>query len=172
MSYREAFQDLYAASYQRLVLQLYPVTGDLAEAQDVVQEAFVRLLANPRRADALDNPEAWLRTVACNLARSRWRRGKVLRRLLRKFEAEPTEVPGVSPDHVALMAALRALPAAQREVIALHHLAELRVAEVADILRVSEGTVKSRLSRGRAALAALLVDSPVVPAMERSAHRA
>jgi RNA polymerase sigma-70 factor (sigma-E family) len=167
--------DLYAGSYRRLVLQLYPLTGDLGEAQDVVQEAFVRLLANPRRTATLDNPEAWLRTVAVNLARSRWRRRKVLQRLLRRIEAEPAEVPGATPDHVALMAALRTLPAGQREAIALHHLADLPVAEVAAILQVSEGTVKSRLSRGRAALADLLGESATEPdpqPLERSTHHA
>lgn len=156
MSHREAIHELYTASYQRLVLQLYPVTGDLGEAQEVVQEAFVKLLAAPGRVSRLENPEAWLRTVAVNLARSRWRRGQVLRRLLRRLEAEPTEVPGANPDHVALMAALRALPAGQREAIALHYLADLPVTEVAQTLQVSEGTVKSRLSRGRTALATLL----------------
>ena len=54
------------------------------------------------------------------------------------------------------MAALRRLPAAQREAIALHHLADLPVAEVALTLGVPEGTVKARLARGRAALAVLL----------------
>lgn len=172
MSYREALHDLYAGSYRRLVLQLYPLTGDLGEAQDVVQEAFVRLLARPGRASALDNPEAWLRTVAVNLARSRWRRGKVLQRLLRRIEAEPAVVPGASPDHVALMAALRRLPTGQREAIALHHLADLPIAEVAEIQRVSVGTVKSRLSRGRTALAGLLGEPTGSAALERSAHHA
>lgn len=156
MSHPEAIQELYAASYRRLVLQLYPVTGDLGEAQEVVQEAFARLLAAPRQAASLTNPEAWLRTVAVNLARSRWRRGKVLRRLLHRFEAEPVEVPGATPDHVALMSALRALPTGQRDAIALHYLADLPVTEVADLLGVSVGTVKSRLARGRITLAVLL----------------
>jgi RNA polymerase sigma-70 factor (sigma-E family) len=170
-----AIHDLYAGSYRRLVLQLYPLTGDLSEAQDVVQEAFVRLIASPRRAATLDNPEAWLRTVAINLARSRWRRKKVLQRLLGKFEAEPAEVPGATPDHVALIAALRTLPAGQREAIALHHLADLPVTEVAQILQVSEGTVKSRLSRGRTALAGLLGESSTEPdarPLERSTNHA
>jgi RNA polymerase sigma-70 factor (sigma-E family) len=159
VSHEAVIHDLYASGYRRLVLQLYPLTGDLGEAQEVVQEAFVRLLARPRRVATLDNPEAWLRTVAVNLTRSRWRRRAVLQRLLPRIGAEPAEVPGATPDHVALMAALRTLPAGQREAIALHHLADLPVTEVAEILQVSEGTVKSRLYRGRAALAGLLDES-------------
>ena len=156
MGHRELIHDVYLASYQRLVLQLYPVTGDLGEAQEVVQDAFVKLLASPALIAGLDNPEAWLRIVAVNLARSRHRRGRILQRLLGRVAAGPTEVPGASPDHVALMAALRALPVGQREAIALHYLADLPLIEVAELLRVSVGTVKSRLSRGRAALAGLL----------------
>jgi RNA polymerase sigma-70 factor (ECF subfamily) len=167
LSHRERIHDLYLASFQRLVLQLYPVTGDLGEAHEVVPEAFVKLLASPRRIAALANPEAWLRTVAVNLARSRRRRGKVLQRLLGRVGAGSTEVPGATPDHVALMAALRTLPAGQREAIALHYLADLPITEVAEVLRVSVGTVKSRLSRGRTALAQMLGE----PASDRTLER-
>jgi RNA polymerase sigma-70 factor (ECF subfamily) len=62
-------------------------------------------------------------------------------------------------DRISLMAALRVLPTAQREAIALHHLAGLPVAEVALTLGVPEGTVKARLARGRAALATLLSET-------------
>ena len=67
-------REVYAAAYPRLVGQLVGVTGDPAEAEDVVMEAFAR--AAPRRSSfhEADNPEAWLRTVAVNVARSRWRR--------------------------------------------------------------------------------------------------
>lgn len=153
LSHRELIHDLYRASYQRLVLQLYPVTGDLGEAQEVVQEAFVKLVASPKQISMLDNPEAWLRTVAVNHARSRQRRKKVLQRLLRRADAAPAEVPGATPDHVALIAALRTLPTRQREAIALHYLADMPLTEVAELQQVSVGTVKSRLSRGREALA-------------------
>ena len=70
----QVVQQVYDASYRRLVGQLYAVCGDLADAEDVVQEAFVRAVQHHRRFARLDNPEAWLRTVAVNAARSRWRR--------------------------------------------------------------------------------------------------
>lgn len=148
-------RDLYAASYRRLLGQLIGVTGSVAEAEDVVQEAFVRGLAQPRRLLGADNPEAWLRTVAVNLARSRWRRAQRLIRLSPRL----VEEPGVADTdgHADLLQALRKLPAGQREVIALHHLADLTVVEVAETLLLPTGTVKARLSRGRAALSVLLV---------------
>ena len=106
----------------------------------------------------VDNPEAWLRTVAVNLARSRWRRMLRWSHLIPAL-AMSDAYADLAEDHVALMAALRSLPATQREAIALHHLADLPVAEVARTLGVPEGTVKARLVRGRAALSALLEPS-------------
>jgi RNA polymerase sigma-70 factor (ECF subfamily) len=147
--------ELYAASYRRLVVQMYALTGDLSEAQEVVQEAFVRALAAAGRFAELDNPEAWLRHVAINVTRSRYRRRKTHELLLRRIGPPPV-VADNSADHVALMAAMRRLPAGQRAALALHYLADLPLNEVAQALGVSVGTVKSRLARGRAALGALL----------------
>ena len=148
-------QELYAASYRRLLGQLIGVTGSVSEAEDVVQEAFVRGLDHPRKLLGADNPEAWLRTVAVNLARSRWRRAQRLIGLAPRLVEEPrdSDIDG----HAVLLQALRTLPAGQREAIALHHLADLTVEQVADTLGLPTGTVKARLSRGRAALATLLV---------------
>lgn len=151
----ERVHQVYVASYRRLVVQLTGVTGDPVEAEDLVMEAFARAVNRPRTFAALHNPEAWLRTVAVNLARSRWRRLMRLRELTPQL-VTPTSYDDLPADRVALMAALRALPAAQREAIALHHLADLPVHEVAATLGVPVGTVKARLSRGRARLAGLL----------------
>ena len=148
-------QELYATSYRRLLGQLIGVTGNVAEAEDVVQEAFVRGLDHPRRLLGADNPEAWLRTVAVNLARSRWRRAQRLVGLAPRLVDAPRESD--TDGHIVLLQAIRALPAGQREAIALHHLADLTVEQVAATLGLPTGTVKARLSRGRAALSALLV---------------
>jgi RNA polymerase sigma-70 factor (ECF subfamily) len=148
---------LYAGCYRRLVAQLAAALGDLAEAEDAVQEAFVRAAARWPTVRRADNPEAWLRTVALNVARSRWRRLRVARKFApRLVETLPGAEPGL--DRAALVAALRKLPQAQREVLVLHHMADLPVADIAETLRLPEGTVKARLSRGRAALAVLLTD--------------
>ncbi|MET7807107.1 RNA polymerase sigma factor [Micromonospora chersina] len=154
----ELISELYAGCFRRLVVQLYAVTGDLSEAQEAVQEAFTRALATPRRLAGLDNPEAWLRRVAVNVARSRHRRRRLFDTLLRRI-GPPPAVADRSPEHLALLAALRGLPEGQRQALALHYLVDLPVDEVAATLGVSPGTVKSRLSRGRQALAALLADS-------------
>lgn len=149
--------EIYDASYRRLLRQLTGVTGSVAEAEDVLQEAFVRAIDHADRLRRADNPEAWLRTVAINLHRSRWRRLRRYAKLEPRLAQEAPPAPD-STERIALLAALRALPDVQREAIALHHLADLPVQEVAATLGVPVGTVKARLSRGRAALAVLLVD--------------
>jgi RNA polymerase sigma-70 factor (ECF subfamily) len=150
---------VFEASYRRLVGQLYGVCGDLAEAEEAVAEAFARAVQHERTFARLDNPEAWLRTVAVNVSRTRHRRS---RRLVHR-EQEGAVPPALDDERMALMAALRKLPRAQREAIALFYLADLPIHEVAATTGASTGTVKSRLSRGRAALAVLLSDLPDSP---------
>lgn len=147
---------LYAAAYPRLVAQAIAVCGDRAEAEDAVQEAFTRALLRPDGIHRMDHPGAWLRTVTLNVLRSRLRRTRRWLGLLSQLA--PASTDPVSPDRVALLGALSSLPYAQREAIALHHVGDLPVREVALTLGVPEGTVKARLSRGRAALAQLLGD--------------
>jgi RNA polymerase sigma-70 factor (ECF subfamily) len=152
-----ALTELYRASYRRLVLQLFAFTTDLTEAQDVVQEAFARALARPKELSDVDNPEAWLRTVAINVVRRRWRRRKLMDTILLRERPVAAFVEAApEPDRTDLREALATLPKVYREVVVLHYLADLPVDEVASLLEVPPGTVKSRLSRARAALAAHL----------------
>jgi RNA polymerase sigma-70 factor (ECF subfamily) len=154
-----AIGELYHACYRRLVTQVYAFTTDLTEAQDVVQEAFARALARPRGLADLDNPEAWLRTVAVNVVRRRWRRRKLLDAvLLRDRPVARFVEPPPGPERADLRDALATLPATYREVVVLHYFADLPVEEVAALLEVPTGTVKSRLSRARTALADRLGD--------------
>ena len=153
----ESFDAFYAASFGRLVGQIYAMCGSVTEAQDCVQEAFIRAWDRRRTLDVDQAPEAWVRTVAYRLAVSRWRRArKALLPPDRAHAARPPAEPDVT--HVALARALQAIPADQRRAIVLHHLADLPVAAVAAEVGAPVGTVKARLSRGRAALAVLLAD--------------
>ena len=98
-----------------------------------------------------------MRTVAYRLAVSRWRRAR--KNLLPPDRAHaPSPPPQPDVTRVALAKALQALPADQRRAIVLYHLGDLSVAEVAAEVGAPTGTVKARLSRGRAALALLLAD--------------
>ena len=162
MAAASSIDDLYATSYRKLVAQLYAVTGDRQEAEDVVQEAFMRAIGRWDQVGGYDAPEAWLRTVALNLARSRWRRARRGAAAMVRHGA-PQPEPDLSPDHVALMTAMRGLPEAQREALVLHHFVGMSVDEVAASVGAPSGTIKARLSRGRAALATVLgVDEAVL----------
>ena len=147
--------ELYDASYRRLVVQLYALCGDLADAEDAVQEAFVTALRKRSDFAQVSNPEAWVRTVALNQLRRGWRHAAVVRRYQAKVPG-PQGAVEVGPEHVAIVTALAEVDADQRQVVVLHHLADLGTADIAAELGIPEGTVKSRLSRARARLAPLL----------------
>ena len=153
----EDFDAFYGATSRGLLSQLYGLTGDWAEAGDCLQEAYARAWQRWPTLRRHEAPAAWVRMVAFRLARSRWRRAQHGLALYRRHGV-PDDLPGPSPDAVAIATALRRLPESQRTALVLHHLADLTVAEVAHELDVPEGTVKARLSRGRAALADLLRD--------------
>ncbi|NJC70085.1 SigE family RNA polymerase sigma factor [Planosporangium thailandense] len=151
-----SFDQFYAAHFDRLIVQLYAYTGDMAQAQDVVQEAFARALPRWEKLRTYDDPTAWVRRVAWNLATSRWRQLRTFRAFARRQREE--HVNGPTPDRVALAAALATLPATQRRAVILHYLSDMSVADIAAQEGVAAGTVKSWLHRGRAALAAALAD--------------
>jgi RNA polymerase sigma-70 factor (ECF subfamily) len=149
---REEFTSFYAASFPRLVGQLYAMTGDRAEAQDAVQEAFVRAWVHRSQIDADREPEAWVRVTAWRIAASRWRRAQEGVRLM-LLTVRPDRVAGPGPERVAFVEALRRVPAGQRRALVLYHVADLTVEQIAAETGVRPGTVKARLARGRAALA-------------------
>jgi RNA polymerase sigma-70 factor (ECF subfamily) len=151
------FDDFYAGHVRRLTSQMYAMTGSLAEAEDLVQEAFARAWQNWEKVSGYADPEAWVRSVACRIRVSVWR--KAANRLTaHRRHGIPDEVSGVSPDYVAIVAALRRIPYEQRRAIVLHHLVGLSVEETARETDAAPGTVKARLSRGRQSMAPYLSD--------------
>lgn len=150
----QALRELYAASYARLVGVVGAMCGSTHDAEEAVQEAFVRLMGQWPRVARYDDPEAWLRRVALGHASNRRRKTvNGARAALR--HGPPPQVPPLTGDAVDLRRALAALPQAQREAVVLQNVG-MEVAEIARQLGVAEGTVKSRLSRARAALAPML----------------
>ncbi|NUR26922.1 MAG: SigE family RNA polymerase sigma factor [Catenulispora sp.] len=152
------FDEFYLASYPRLAQQLSAYLGDGAEAEDVAQEAYLRLWQRWDRVSAYDDPVSWVRRVAWNIATSRWRRLAVTRRHRWWTAAPPAPGDEVTPDRVALVAALRDLPEAHRRAVVLHYIGDLPVEEIAQELGVPRGTVLSWLHRSRQRLAELLAD--------------
>jgi RNA polymerase sigma-70 factor, ECF subfamily len=147
------FEELYTSTFGRLVGQLFLVTGDLHEAEEVVQEAFTRAAGRWQRLRDYDQPELWVRRVAINLATDGRRRRRRLAVLAQLKADQAAVVPPISVDGLAVAAALATLPRRQRQVVVLHYLLDLPVGEVARQLSMPVGTVKSRLARARSALA-------------------
>lgn len=146
--------ELYEAAYARLVGVLTLACGTRGEAEEVVQDAFVRLIPRWSSVSRYEDPEAWVRGVAFRLARSRWRRRVVAAKTLPRLHT-PEPVEGPNADAVDAVRVLAALPHKHREVLVLHHALGLPVEQVAADLGLPVGTVKSRLARARAAAAAL-----------------
>jgi len=130
---------LYRTRYDDMVRLAFLLTGSSAEAEEIVQEAFVKIR---NRIDRVDNPSAYLRTTVVNGCRNRYRRILVERR-----HAEPAE--RASYDRVdELNDALTALAIRQRTVIVLRFYAQMSEAEIAQVLGCRPGTVKSLCHRG------------------------
>jgi RNA polymerase sigma-70 factor, ECF subfamily len=161
MATTEGFEEFYTGAVGRLLGQLLLVTGDLHEAEEVVQEAFARASVRWAWLRDYDVPEAWVRRVALNLAAERARRLRRQARALLRL-GPPPQVPAASAEALALLEALRTLPMRQRQAIVLYHLVDLPVGEVARLIGVRSGTVKSLLARGRRALANRLSDAEEV----------
>lgn len=151
------FERFYSAGYRPLVRVLVPVVLDVHAAEEVAQEAFLRAYRNWAKVSTYDDPRGWLHRVAMRIAISRWRRLRTASAAMSRYGPPPT-VEGADELSLSVLAALRELPMAQRQALVMHHMLGIPVAQIAADLGVAVGTVKARLSRGRAALAPVLAD--------------
>jgi RNA polymerase sigma-70 factor (ECF subfamily) len=161
---RDEFEDTYRAAFPAIVRSVRPLVDSTDEAVDVVQEAFARAYLRWASSADLDCLEAWVRTVAVNLALSRVRR---LRTALRHVASQRTadfdlgEDPTTPvADRIDLVRALRRLPAKQREIVFLHYLSDTSVKDIATQLGISESSVKTTLHRSRSRLHECLGGTP------------
>ncbi len=146
------FDAFYASTSRRLVGQMFMITGSRAEAEDAVAEAYARAWQQWARVSTFAAPEAWVRTTAYRISVSAWR--KTTNRLLaHRREGKADRVPGLTPDHVALVDALGRIPAEQRRAIVLHYYVGMSVDEISRETDCPVNTVKTRLARARSALA-------------------
>lgn len=151
---------LYDAHWRYLVRFAVLLVDDPASAEDVVQDAFVALYRNRENLREPEAALAYLRTSVVNLSRSVIRRRVVARKHLKV--AEPEGTAGADHDvllrdeHRAALAAVRALPRHQREVLTLRFWSGLSEKEIAQTLGIAQGSVKSAASRGMATLQRVL----------------
>ena len=154
-----SFDEFYLGTRDRVLRQLTAMTTDPDLASDVVQEAYARAWQRWGRVSGLDDPVAWVRTVAWRVAVSHFRRAAVARRRLTRLVRDQEPTPqGASDTRLDVEAALRRLTPEHRRVLVLHEMVGLTVAQIGTETGVAEGTVKSRLFRARAQLVAVLGD--------------
>ncbi|HEX8001685.1 MAG TPA: SigE family RNA polymerase sigma factor [Mycobacteriales bacterium] len=146
----QAFAGFVRAQGTALVRTAFLLVGDRADAEDLTQVALLRL---SRRWDRVDDPAAYARTTLARLAVDRWR---ALRRrpphLALVDDDRAADPTNAAADRVALLGALRTLPARQRAVLVLRYYEGLSEADIATALGCSAGTVKTHAARGMARL--------------------
>ena len=137
----------------------YLLTGDRDLAEDLVQDAFVKLTGRFVHVRDPGGLHAYLRVTVVNLARSHHRRKAVERRFAeRESGREPTASAFDPSDRDVLQRALMALPLRQRTAVVLRFYEDLDIVQTASTMRCTEGTVKALTSRGIARLRPLIGD--------------
>ncbi|MBO4925872.1 MAG: RNA polymerase sigma factor [Clostridia bacterium] len=154
----EQFEALYEKYANDVLRVSYFYLGDRQQAEDVTQDVFVRLLQSaPELVEGKE--KAWLLKVALNRCRDLWRAAWVKRVVLGSPAMELTPAPDRMDERLErqeLMQAIRRLPTDFRDVILLHYYQGYGISEIAQIMKVPEGTISSRLSRGRKKLEEIL----------------
>ena len=152
------FEELYEKYATDVLRVSYFYLGDRQKAEDVCQDVFVRLMTNaPELAEGRE--KAWLLKVALNRCRDLWRGAWSKRVLLGSPAFETIPAPDETPqkdEAEAMTVAIHQLPVAFREVILLHYYQGYGIGEIAEMMGLPEGTISSRLSRGRKKLELIL----------------
>lgn len=155
-AYFARLYDQYATDVLRVC---YFYLSDREKAEDVCQDVFVRLMTTHPLLQP-GREKSWLLKVALNRCRDLWR-GAWLKRVILggpTFELIPApDEFSRRDDQQAMMAAINQLPATFKEVILLHYYQGMNIAEIAQMLELPEGTISSRLSRGRKKLESILL---------------
>ena len=148
------FEAFYVANYHRVVALAVALSGDRGEAEDLAQEAFSAAHGRWTELKEFDSPGAWVRRVTANKAISGHRRRRSETKGLRLVGAPQSSGLPYGTEHRAEMwAAVRGLPDRQAQAVVLYYFGDRSVAAVAELMELSEGAVKSHLSRARRTLA-------------------
>jgi RNA polymerase sigma-70 factor (sigma-E family) len=169
----EGFEDWVRATSRRFRRLAYLLTGDLHQAEDLLQSAYAKVLPRWHKISTYDSPEAYLYRVMVNLRTSWWRRSRNRELSTNEIPEAPWRAgtPGEGDAVVesqVLQAALRGLPERQRAAVVLRYWCDLSEAATAEAMKCSVGTVKSNASRGLAHLRAALAQTPGFPGTQRS----
>ena len=154
MSLTSEFEDVYRREYPGLVAVATALTGDVRDGEDAVQDTMVRAFVRWDDVGQLERPGAWCHRVLLNACRSRWRRRRHEARLWQLLRRDERWAPEPSADVIVFWGLVRELPSRPRVAVTLHFAGERTMAEIASILDVPEGTVRSDIARARVVITA------------------
>jgi RNA polymerase sigma-70 factor, ECF subfamily len=151
MAAEHSLEDFFELEQERLLRLLWMVTGSLQEAEDIVQEAFLRVWERWHKVSAMESPTGYLHQAAMNIFRNRYRRTKLA--LRKAVGAEPPiDAFGSVEDRISVSSALAKLTPKQRAALVLTDLLEYPAEEAGQMLGIRASTVRSLSSTARAAL--------------------
>lgn len=148
-----SFRRFYLEEFPSILAYLLSVTGSLTVSEDLAQETFTRAYRDWQTVSDLDRPGGWARTVAHNLAVSRFRRLTSRAKALTRLRSHTDLSVEMDPRDDEFWAEVRRLPERQAHAIALHYVDDLSVAAIAEVMGCAVGTAKVHLHRGRVRLA-------------------
>lgn len=146
-----AFEDFFHREHHRLFAALCLTTGDRHEAEEIAQDAFLRVLERWDRVSAMDDPVGYLFVTAMNVFRRRYRRARLTAFLPAASASADDALAGID-DRDVLVRALRGLAPRQRAAIVLTALLDYPAAEAAHILGIKESTVRALTTQARTQL--------------------
>jgi RNA polymerase sigma factor (sigma-70 family) len=149
---RLAFEHFFRTEYVPVMNTVSFIVRDSGRAEEITQDAFVKVFDHWGRVAAYDRPDAWVRRVAVRMAIRSVRRERM------RFRLETQTVPRAAdpPGDVDVLRAIAQLPPRQRAAATLFYFEDRPVAEIGDLLRCSTATVKVHLHKARKRLAELL----------------
>lgn len=157
-AFREPFDAYYRRDYRQLVGLAYVLTGSQWAAEDLAHEALATAHSRWDKISGYDDPGAWVRRVMVNKNTSRFRKLRSETKALTRLGGRRAEVITPSEPSNEVWTAVRSLPERQAQAVALFYWEDRTIAEIAEILGCGKETVKTHLSRGRAALSDRLGD--------------
>ena len=152
-----SFDRLVQRWQQPLLIYAYRLTGEWAVAQDVVQETWLVVIRSLITLKDVARFRAWLFRIASHKCQDHWRRRRTSQQFAQELEKQPAAVAGPpNAERSDIGDAFRRLPPESRTVLALMYLEDFSIGEIADVLLLPEGTVKSRLFHARKQLRQLM----------------
>jgi RNA polymerase sigma-70 factor (sigma-E family) len=146
-----SFEAFYRQEYAPMVAIARALVAERSQAEDLVQESFISAHRHWSRVGTYDQPRLWVRRVMINRATSLRRRLGSEWRAMTRLRAEPLTRPAsdLSLPTLEVWEEVRRLPVRQQQVVVLHYISDLKVAEIGETLGLARGTVKAHLHRAR-----------------------